>query len=249
MLVDVHCHLDFKDFNNDRDKVIEESKRAGVLKIITAGVNQETNEKALELSKKYDIVEASLGLYPIDLLRLNGKQIQSCFEFIRKNKDKIIGIGEVGLDYQESNDKITQKKNFEEIISLTESLKLPIIVHSRKAEQDVVDILESSKIKNVVLHCFSGNMKIVKKASDLGFNFSIPCNIIFSNHFKTLVDNIQLKQMLTETDAPYLSPIKGTRNEPKNIAYTISEIAKIKNLTEDETQKIIFMNYQRIFHL
>ncbi|MDD5178529.1 MAG: TatD family hydrolase [Candidatus Nanoarchaeia archaeon] len=247
MLVDVHAHLDFKEFDSDRDNVIEEARKAGVVKIINSGINQKTNEKTLEFSKKYDLVEASLGLYPIDMLKLNGKQINSCLEFIKKHSKEIVAIGEVGLDYQESQDKINQKKNFKEIISLTESLKLPMIVHSRKAEQDVIDMLEGSKIKNVVLHCFSGNMKLVTKAAELGFNFSIPCNIVFSNHFKSLVEKIPLKQMLTETDAPYLSPIKGQRNEPKYIEYTIHEIAKIKNLTEEEIKKIIFMNYQRIF--
>ncbi|MDD5331450.1 MAG: TatD family hydrolase [Candidatus Nanoarchaeia archaeon] len=249
MLVDVHAHLDFKEFDSDRNEVINEAKKAGVVKIITSGLNQKTNENALELSKKYGIVEASLGLYPIDMLKLNGKQISSCLEFIKKHSKEIVGIGEVGLDYQESQDKITQKKNFQQIISLAESLNLPIIVHSRKAESDVIEMLESSKIKKVVLHCFSGNMKLVKKASDLNYNFSIPCNILFSNHFKTLVENVPLKQLLTETDCPYLSPIKGQRNEPKYIGYTINEIAKLKKLTEEETKKIIFMNYQRIFSL
>ncbi|HLD11111.1 MAG TPA: TatD family hydrolase [Candidatus Nanoarchaeia archaeon] len=256
MYVDVHAHLDM--FSKDLDQVIKRAKEKGVFSILTSGVNHSTNLKALEISKKYDIVNTSLGLYPIDAL---AKEVESEgltrdvqpinvdeeLEFIKKNKDKCLAIGEVGLDYAYCEDRFGQKEVFSKVISLVEKINKPIIVHTRKAEKDCVDLLESSRLKKVVLHCFGGNMKLVKRAEDLGFYFSIPSIILRLEHFQTISERVSLNNLLTETDCPYLSPVAGERNEPMNVVLTVKKISEIKNLTEDETKKIIFMNYKRIF--
>src|SRR3989344_1040448 len=256
MYVDVHAHLDM--FSKDLDQVIKRAKEKGVFSILTSGVNHYTNLKALEISKKYDIVNTSLGLYPIDAL---AKEVESEgltrdvqpinvdeeLEFIKKNKDKCLAIGEVGLDYAYCEDRFGQKEVFSKVISLVEKINKPIIVHTRKAEKDCVDLLESSRLKKVVLHCFGGNMKLVKRAEDLGFYFSIPSIILRLEHFQTISERVSLNNLLTETDCPYLSPVAGERNEPMNVVLTVKKISEIKNLTEDETKKIIFMNYKRIF--
>ncbi len=259
MLVDVHAHLSHERFSKDLDKVIERAKKVGIKAIITSGVNVPTNREALKLSEKYDFVKASLGLYPIDLLDLSSDEsglsrqvepfiLEDEFKFIKKNKDKIVAVGEVGMDFawdKKYHDK--QKKNFEKIITFAEKLKKPIIIHSRKAEKECLDLLESSKLKKVLLHCFSGNKKLIKKAEELGYCFSIPTIIVRLQHFQTLVEMVSMNQLLTETDAPWLSPYPGKRNEPSFIIETIKKISEIKKLNKEEVEKIIFMNYKRFF--
>lgn len=261
MLVDIHAHLDHERFAKDLDEVIKRAKQAGVVSIITAGVNSSTNRRALEIAKKYDIVKASLGLYPLDALEKElkveaqgfGRDLESLdvdqeLEFIKKNKDHIIAIGEVGMDFNWGREfEKQQEENFLKVISLAEKINKPLIVHSRKAEKECLDVLESSRIKKVNLHCFSARKSIVKRAEDLGFYFSIPAVITRLIHFKELVSRVNSKQLLTETDAPYLAPVAGIRCEPMHVKETIRQISKIKKITEEETINIIFMNYQKLF--
>src|SRR3989344_8075177 len=144
MLVDVHCHLDHEDFQNDLDEVIKRC-REKKLTAISNGVNHESNLKVLELSKKHnDAVKAAIGVYPTDMVELNENEFQDELDFIKKNKDKIIAIGEVGMDLKEIKDLKLQQERFFKIIEMCEKIKKPLIVHSRKAEKEVVDALESS---------------------------------------------------------------------------------------------------------
>lgn len=260
-LIDVHCHLTHEKFAKDLDKVISEAKKKEVKVIICSGVNPADNKKVLELAEKYDIVKASLGIYPIDALGLapdetglprhKGKiDLEKEFEFFKKNKDKFISIGEVGLDYFWLTDEKIHKKmreNFQKIINFAEKVKVPIIVHTRKAEKDCLDMLEKSKLKKVVLHSFQGNKKLIKRASDLGYSFSIPCIIDKLMHFQMLVEMVDINQLLTETDAPWLSPVPGERNVPSNVKMTVKAIAKIKGITAEECANNIFLNYQKMF--
>lgn len=264
LLVDIHAHLDHAKFKDNLDSVIENAKKAGVKTIITSGVNSTTNKIALQLQEKYlDIVKASFGLYPIDALAQELKLDENNFvrdvekidvdehlKWIEDNKDRCIAVGEVGLDYHWVKDKQTEMKAvFEKVIALVEKIKKPIIVHTRKAEQDCVDMLESSSIdsKKVILHCFSGNKKLIKHAADNGWNFSIPPVIVRLQHFQMMAEIINISQLLTETDAPYLSPYPGKTNEPAYVAETIKKIAEIKKFEVEETANSIFMNFQNIF--
>ncbi|MBI2148178.1 TatD family hydrolase [Candidatus Woesearchaeota archaeon] len=258
MLIDVHSHLTFKAFEKDLDEVIERAKNAGVVAILCSGVDHESNVKVLELSKKQSIIKSSLGIYPLDAVGLGhyddvpretrAIDVDAEIEFIRKNKDNIISIGEIGLDKSPEEPKLKEQEEvFWKAIKLAEEIKKPIVVHTRKAEKECIEILESSKIKNVVLHCFTGNLKLVKKAEDLNFYLSIPTIITRLKHFQEVVEKISLNNILTETDAPYLSHIKGERSEPSHIKETIKIIAQIKKITEEEAENIIFSNYQKIF--
>ncbi len=265
ILADVHAHLDHAKFNGILDKVIDNAKKAGVKAIITSGVNSATNKIALQLQEKYfDIVKASFGLYPIDALakELEGSEsgsfvrdvekvdVDDQLKWMEKNKDKCVSIGEVGLDYHWIKDKQTEMKAvFQKVIALVEKIKKPIIVHTRKAEQDCVDMLESSKIspRKIVLHCFSGSKKLIKRASDNGWNFSIPPVIVRLQHFQMMAEMVSISQLLTETDAPYLSPYPEKTNEPAYVAETVKKIAEIKGFDANETANSIFMNYQDIF--
>jgi len=252
LLVDVHAHLDLNEFDSDLDEVIKRAETAGVKAIISNGLNPESNRKTLELSRKYKIVKPAFGLYPNDALKLTEKEIESELNFIEKNKDKIAAIGEVGLDYKyckKKQEQELQKEIFLKIINLSKKINKPLIIHSRKAEQEIISILENSDAKKVVLHCFSGKLRLIKRAAGLGYYFSVPTNVVRSNQFQKLVEIVDINKLLTETDSPYLSPYKNKRNEPSFIIEAIKKIAEIKNISINETANNIFMNYQKIFSI
>lgn len=250
MLVDVHCHLQYPEFDNDREEVIKRAKQGGVVAIITSGTDHENNVKALELAKKHSIVKASIGLYPDDIVALPDKVIKNEFEFIASHKDEVIAIGEIGLDYKNTPEKEQrgkQRKYFMDLLELSEKLRKPVVLHTRKAEADVVELLKSTTLRDVIFHCFTGNYKLVKRIAENGWCFSIPPIIVRSLHFQGLINMVPITQILTETDAPYLAPFPKQRNEPVFVARTIEKIAEIKNITPKEVEKNIFANYQRVF--
>lgn len=261
MFVDTHAHLMHQLFEGNVDAVIQRAKAAGVGAIICSGVNHPTNEQVLALAKKYPLVKACLGLYPIDLLgkvpdetglsrQIEPIDLETEFSFIKKNKDNIIGIGEVGLDYKWSTDEKEhqqQKENLQRIIDFTQKLNKPIVIHSRNAEKDCIDLLESSSLKRVQLHCFEGNKKLIKRAADLGYYFSIPAHVTRLQHFQMLAQMVDLSQLLTETDAPWLPAELGTINEPANVVGTVKMIAELKKIPFEEVKRQIWENYQRLF--
>jgi TatD DNase family protein len=287
MLIDVHCHLDHHFYKDILDDVIKRAKATGIKKIVTSGIDNYTNKIALEISKKYDIVEVSFGRYPEDALDREGYyennpnakplSLEEDINFFRENKNNFIAIGEIGIDLFNGRDLELQKRTFRAMIELAVELNKPIIVHTRKAEKESLDILEeyleNSEIninkkkenssfklpknktlnpKKVILHCFSGKKKLIERGIQNKFNFSIPANIAKNFQFQYIVEKASLKQILTETDGPYLSPFKNedgsfNLNEPSNVKETIKEISKIKKITEEECVKQIFMNYQMTF--
>lgn len=256
-LVDVHCHLEHEWFKNDLDAVIARAKEAGVKTIVTAGINPETNRAALELTKKYDIVKCSLGIYPIDALETETKDlsfplkikpfsVDEELNFIEENKHKILAVGEIGMDLKTGKDEKNQRELFIKQLELASKIKKPAIIHSRGAEQQVIEVLESFKLKTII-HCFGGKISLAKKIKDNGWCFSIPPVITRLEHFQKIVDLAPITQLLTETDAPYLSPFKGERNEPSYVTETIKKISEIKKMTDIEVANSIYMNYQRLF--
>ncbi len=259
MLIDVHCHLDHEYYSDKLDAVISRAKKAGISYILTSGVNPTSNRNALAIARKYpDIVKFSAGLYPIDLLgnvdvpgmprQIDPIDMESEFAFIQKHNDEVFAIGEVGLDAKFCVDQMQQQKeNFQNIIEFVEKIKKPIVIHSRNAEKDVLDLLASSTLKKVDLHCFMGNKKLIKRAEDLGYSFSIPPIILKLQHFQMLAEIVNINQILTETDAPWLSPYTEQKNEPSFVALTVEKIAAIKKMDVEETKKNIFMNFQKMF--
>ncbi|MBW2973435.1 TatD family hydrolase [Candidatus Woesearchaeota archaeon] len=261
-LVDVHCHLNHEKFNKDRDEVVQRAKDAGVKAVITSGVNVPTNREVLELAKKYDVVKCTLGIYPIDALNIKIDALDEVgltrqaepfdvdkeLKFILSKKKDIVGIGECGMDfkYLKEHEK-KQRENFQKCIDCAEKLKKPIIVHTRNAELECVEMLESSKLKKIILHSFGGRKNLIKRAADNGWSFSVPAVIERLQHFETLASLVNINQLLTETDAPWLSPVKFERNEPANVIWSIRKIAKVKKFNEKETADSIFLNYQRMF--
>ncbi len=249
MLVDLHAHVNFSQFDPDRDAVIQRARQAGVAVILNSGTEYKTNIQTLELAKKYDLIKASLGIYPTYAEKLSEEEFQRDIEFIKKNKNNTVAIGEVGLDYHHTTEehlKKIQRDRFHIILDELSKLKKPFILHTRKAEKDVIDIVESTTLKKVNFHCFTGNYKLVKRIMDKGWYFSIPPNIMQSHHFQGLASMVPLAQLLTETDAPYLTPPGVERNEPAYVKVSVQKIAELKKIDIIEAENIIFMNYQKL---
>ena len=264
-LIDVHCHLNHELFKNDIDEVLNRARTAGIKRILISGVNPAANKAVLEFIKKDPaLLKASLGIYPIDALGLQPDatglpyhsgpiNLEEEFQFIKQNLKHVTAIGEVGMDFHWASKEETlnqQAENFRKIIRFTISIKKPIVIHSRKAELECINIL-AEEIRNqeipVINHCFSGKKAIIKQAAELGHYFSIPPNIIKSSQFQELVKIVDIKQLLTETDSPWLGPFKEQKNEPANVIESIKKIAEIKGLSGEETASIIWENYERVF--
>ncbi|MDO8628693.1 MAG: TatD family hydrolase [Nanoarchaeota archaeon] len=244
MLIDVHAHVLSSAFDADRDAVLARNKD---VIIVENGLNYDYNLRVLALAKKFPNVRAALGLYPTEVVKLSDAEFAEQLKFFEKQKDKIVAIGEIGLDLQEIEDIKLQKGRFMEIVELAKRLQKPVIVHSRKAEKETVEVLESLSAKKVIMHCFCGNMKLVKKIEDNGWHITIPALVETSKHFQVVAERVNSNQLLTETDSPHLNPTKTERNEPKNVLIAIKKIAEIKKCDIDEVAKNIFMNAQKLF--
>jgi TatD DNase family protein len=253
ILVDVHAHLDFPDYEKDFSEMIEANKKAGVTAIVANGLHVESNRRVLELAKKYSMIKPALGIYPVHVTDMSEEDFDKEVEFIKKSH--AVAVGEVGLDYLKGDDnphgderKNLMKERFEKFIQISEKKKIPIIVHSRRAELDCIDMLQSSNAKKVIMHCFMGRKHLVKRVVDNGWSLSIPCII---NKLQQLQENVAItptSQLLTETDSPYLSPFAEIRrNEPRFVEGTIRKIAEIKKLDADETANLIYQNYRKMF--
>ena len=249
LLIDAHAHLNDKAFQSDLDAVMKRAEKAGIKVIINAGTSPQTNKETLILAKKYKIIKPALGLHPTDCVKLTIEQITKELKFIEKNKQKIIAIGEIGLDYhwhKQTKEHEKQKKAFNELLKLAEKLNKPVFIHTRSAVDDSLEILKKYKLK-VILHSFGGAKKQIHEAIKQGYYFSIPTSIVRSTHFQELAKLVPLSKILTETDCPYLGPKKQERNEPSNIIYSIKTLAEMKGITEKEETNNIFLNYQTLF--
>jgi TatD DNase family protein len=248
MFIDVHAHLDFFD-DKKIEQTIKNAKKAGVGLIINAGIDSQRIKKTLELIEKYKIVKASLGIYPTEMLDMDEEEISGIIELIKKKakEGKVVAIGEVGIDLKEGKEVEKQKKNFERFVSLSLELNLPIVVHSRKAELECIEILEKMKAKKVIMHCFSGKSALIDRVSKNGWSFSIPANVKFSEHFQKLVKKVDISQLLCETDTPFLHPDKLKDNEPANVVESYKKMAEIKGMSLSECKKAIVENYKRVF--
>lgn len=259
MYVDCHCHLTHDYFKDKLDKVLERAKEEGVREVVTSGVNTASNKKVLELADKYKMVKASAGIYPIDALGLEADEtglarqtepinLEEEFKFIKENKDKFVVVGEVGLDFHwDKEHHKEQKDNFRKVIKFVEKLGKPILVHSRKAEKECVEMLEGSSVKKVILHTFMGSKKLVKKAVDNGWYFSIPTLIVRLEHFQMVAEMVPLDRLLTETDAPWLSPFRGKKNEPAFVKEVVKKIAEVKEMDKQEVADKVYSNFKSVY--
>ncbi len=264
-MIDIHCHLNFPQFANDLEDIIRIAKEKGVEKIVNVGTSIEESRKVVELSKKYDNLYAIIGVHPHDA----GKQKAGWLEELEKlaENPKVIGFGEIGLDYfqheiEKQVEREIQKTIFKKQIELAIKLKLPIQIHSRKASGDIISILKEYKNQFLeipgMFHCMSGDLEYLKNVLDLGFYVGFDGNITYKGLapgedtlLTDLVKNTPLEKIVTETDAPFLAPIpyRGGRNEPSYVIIVANSIAKIKGTSFDEVNKITAQNTKKIFNL
>jgi len=247
ILFDVHCHLCFPQFDADREAVIKRASELGI-QMINASVSLEEIPKASMLSSKHENVYWTLGL---SASKTSAEKVEKTIQAIRKNQTQIVGIGEVGLDYywvkEESRGEI-ERKNFENFINLAVELNLPLVVHSRDAEEDCISMLAKHN-KKALLHCFSGTLEQAEKAIKFGCIISIPTNVTHSKMRQNLAERLPLKSIVLETDAPYLSPTPKTRNEPVNIKKSVEKIAELKKISIQEVENTTTENAKHFFNL
>lgn len=238
MFIDTHCHLSKDDYEN-LEEVINEMKDNIM---IVSGCNDKTNKEVIELVNKYPNIYGTIGIHPEELENIS----EDSYNFIINNinNPKIVGIGEIGLDYYYgNNDKELQKQVFQRQIDIAKEYNKPIVIHSREAIKDTVDILKFNNLTiNVVMHCYSSSLEVAKELVKMNVKLGIGGVLTFKNSskLKEVVENIDLKYLLLETDSPYLSPepFRGKQNRPYNCYFVAQKIAKIKDIPLDDVLRI-----------
>ncbi len=252
MLIDTHAHLEMREFNDDRDDVINRAREAGVEYIITIGTTVESCRDAVLLADKHDFIYAAIGIHPHEVKDI----LHPAYEIIRRfaTHKKVVAYGEIGLDYHyEHSPRTDQKRKFRDMLHEARELKLPIIVHDREAHEDMLQILSEEWPSGLggVMHCFSGDVEMAKTLTEKGFLISIAGPVTFpkAEALREVVRQVPIEHLLVETDAPYLSPVpmRGKRNEPAFVRHTAEAIAKIKGLTLDDVGRITSFNAMQLF--
>lgn len=247
MFIDTHCHLSREDYD-DIDKVIEEDKEAGVARIVVSGFSRESIEEAMNLKDTYDIVYVTIGYHPECADSVTLKDIDYLKSLL--GEKKIIGIGEIGLDYHYTKDnKDKQLWLFEEQLKIAEYLNLPVVIHSRDATMDTINTLKKYDV-NGIIHCFSGSLEIANIYIKIGFLLGIGGVVTFKNSkLKDVVKEISVDSIVLETDSPYLAPVpyRGKINSSKYLEFIAKFIAEIKNISVEELAEITSENALSIF--
>jgi TatD DNase family protein len=253
-LIDTHAHLDFPELYSKLDVIIENAKNQNVLKIITISTNLNKIEKIIKISNDNDIVYFTVGIHPNEVLKDENYDNYSLISNISKNL-KCVGIGECGLDYHFGNEnKEKQKLSFITQIKVARDKKLPLIIHSRDADEDMINILQDEYKKGAfkaILHCFSSGKDLALCGLDLGFYISFSGIVTFKSAklIQEIACIVPNDRILVETDAPYLapSPYRGSVNEPKNCFYTAKFLSEIRNSNFNDFTNHLCMNSLKIF--
>lgn len=245
MYIDTHCHLDSKECQNIEEVVKNIENNI----IIVSGYNDESNEEVINIIEKYPNVYGTIGIHPSDVKKCNLSIIEKYV-----NHPKIVGIGEIGLDYHYGKeDKDLQKEIFLKQIEIARKNNKPVVIHSRDAALDTLDIIKENKDVNYVMHCYSYSLEIAKCLLKYNVKFGIGGVLTFKNskELKRVVENIPLEYILLETDSPWLSPepYRGKINEPKNVVLIAEKIAEIKEITKEEVLNKTTENAIKQFNL
>ena len=258
-LFDSHSHYNDEKFDEDREKIIEETYNSGVTRFIVAGYNIESSKKAIEMSQKYKFIYSICGISPNDIPQTEEelwKNIDEISKIASQNiGKKLVAIGEIGLDYYwNKENKELQKEAFIKQIELANKLNLPIVIHSRDAAIDTIDILKKHQVnKKGIFHCCQQNQELVRQALELGFYISFAGPITFKNAKNAIdvVNMVPLDRILIETDSPYLAPEpnRGKRNDSRNVKYVAQKIAEFKNMSIEEIAQITYENANKIFNI
>lgn len=267
-LFDSHAHYNDEKFDDDREKIINEIYNSGVTKFVNAGYNVEASKKGLELANKYNYIYTTSGISPNDIGTTRNEMLKYVDDlniFLEKEKEKcdrksikskIVGIGEIGLDYYyDDSNKDIQKEGFIKQIELANKYKLPIIIHTREAVMDTLDIIKNIQPAEYkgVFHCCPLNRELVKEALKIGFYISFSGIITFKNakNAEEIINMVPKDRILIETDSPYLSPepVRGTRNDSRNVKYVAEKIAVLRNMPVEEVAECTYNNAKKIFNI
>ena len=255
-MIDVHCHLEQPDYEKDRDEVIEKCKKE-LKAVITSCAHPNDLSLTLQLVERYKgFVFCTAGIHPEYVKEISEREKDEFLEQVKANKDKIVGIGEVGLDFfwiREEEWRARQKELFVELINFAKELKKPLVIHARKASDECVNILEKADAKKVLMHMFGAN-HLVKRIVENGWYVSMNAIVLRSKKHKKVVRDMPLEKIMLETDSPWLAPKKllegvEARNDPTSIRIVAEKIAEIKKLTFQEVWEKCGANAIRFFNL
>lgn len=253
MFIDTHTHLHFEDFDEDRELVIQRAIKNNIEAIITIGTDIPSSQLAINLAQKFAVVFAAVGIHPNDSMNVSEKDIAEIKEMAQKQE--VVAIGEIGLDYyREYASKEKQQDIFRHQIRLARELNLPMIIHNREAQDDILNILKEEKGETAsgVFHSFSGDLKFLETILALHYHVSFTGPVTFKNaNYNQLIDCVPLEQLLLETDSPFLAPVpfRGKRNEPSYVRYIAEKIAQVKGIAVEELAEITCENTKSLFRL
>ena len=258
-LFDTHSHYNDEKFDEDREEIIKSTYESGVTRFVCAGYNIESSQKAIEMSQKYEFIYSICGISPNDIPQSEQelwKDIAEITKIVKENKtNKIVAIGEIGLDYYwNKENKELQKEAFIKQIDLANEMDMPIVIHSRDASIDTIDIIREHLVRKAgIFHCCQFNQEMIRQALELGYYISFAGPVTFKNSKNALdvVKMIPLNRILIETDSPYLAPEpnRGKRNDSRNVKFIAQKIADFKEMTIEEIAKITYENANKIFRI
>lgn len=256
LLFDTHCHINDEQFDSDRAETVKRMQAAGVARAVVVGDGARDPMSAFRLAEEYDFLYATAGVHPHDASLWTNEHEQKITDWMRL--DKAVALGEIGLDYHyDLSPRNEQKDVFSKQLDLAYQLDKPVILHIREAHGDATDILlsqaRSGRMPRGIMHCFTGSWESAKTYLSLGLYVSLSGAVTFKNAPKltTVAENLPLDRILIETDCPYMAPVpmRGQRNEPAYVRYTLEKIASIRGMDADELARITFENGCRIFNI
>ena len=248
---DSHAHYDDERFKQDLNDVLINAYNEGVNKIMDVGYNKETSEHAINIANKYEFIYASVGNHP----EYSNNDINLDFLYQLAKDTKVKAIGEIGLDYYWEHEKQYQQKNFMKQIEIANSLNLPVIIHNREADMDILQILkhEIRPKEECIFHCFSSSLEVAKEVLRNGFNISLSGTVTFKNarNLHEVAKYVPLDKLLIETDCPYLAPepFRGKRNDSSKVMYVSQKIAQLRNIQNEEVARKTYENACRIYKI
>lgn len=252
-LFDSHAHYNDEKFEQDREEVLKEIYNSGVTKLVNAGYSLESSKSAIEIANSHEFIYATVGISPNDIEDFKKEDLQEIIK-LAQNK-KVVAIGEIGLDYYwNKENKELQKEVFISQIEIANKLNLPIVIHTREAVYDTLEILKNNNCnKKGIFHCCPFNVDLIREALKLGFyiSFAGPTTFKNSKNANEIINMVPLSKMLIETDSPYLSPepLRGRRNDSRNVKYIAQKIAEVKGVSIEEVAKKTYSNAKEIFKL
>jgi TatD DNase family protein len=254
MLIDSHCHIDDARFDADREAMIQRARDAEIAHFVTIGCDLKTSRAAVALAQRHPFISATVGVHPHEVKHIQDGWYDE-LQALAKSKG-VVAYGEIGLDYHyDHSPREIQRQRFREQLRLARELRLPIIIHTREAQEDTITILKQEKAGEVggVFHCFTGDAWLAKDALDLGFYLSFSGVITFQNAtmLRDIVKTVPLDRILVETDSPYLTPVphRGKRNEPAYVRHVAEKLAEIHGISVETVEQATSENTKRLFKI